>query len=108
MKVLVEMKTYEEGIVSVFCELVDNSDSDLVYKFLNFDHRKDFNQIFSLLKSIAKGVYTNYEDASKELKDSEYFDCEALDLLKEDFNGKAKDFIEKYMDSECYDGYKEE
>ena len=98
----------EEGIVSVFCELVDNSDSDLVYKFLNFDHRKDFNQIFSLLKSIAKGVYTNYEDASKELKDSEYFDCEDLDLLKEDFNGKAKDFIEKYMDSECYDEYKEE
>ena len=57
---------------------------------------------------VAEGVYINYEDASKELKDSEYFDCEYLDLLKEDFNGRAKDFLEKYMDSECYDEDTEE
>ena len=98
----------EDDIISIFCELVENADRSPVYKFLNFDHNESFNKIFSLLKSVAKGVYTNYEDASKELKDSEYFDCEDLDLLKEDFNGKARDFIEKYMDYECYSEYKEE
>jgi tetratricopeptide (TPR) repeat protein len=92
----------EEGdVISLFCQLVENSDKIQIYKFLEFEHVEEFNDVFSLLKSIAKGIYSNYEEAVKDLKNKQYLDCEYLNLVKEDFIGRAREFIEKYTASEC-------
>ena len=92
----------EEGdVISLFCQLVENSDNTWVYKFLEFEHMEDFNDIFSLLKLIADAIYSSYADAVKGIKNNEYFNCEYLDLIKGNFTGRAREVIEKYLDSEC-------
>ena len=93
----------EYNIILLFCQLVENSEKTMVYKFLDFDHADDFNDVFSLLKSVAKGVYSSYEEAVKEIESNEYLDCEYIDVIKDDFTGRAREFIEKYLVSECID-----
>jgi tetratricopeptide (TPR) repeat protein len=91
----------ENDVVSVFSQLVEYSGQELVNKFLKMQHNEEFNDVFSLLKSVAVGVYSSYDDAAGEIKGREYLDCEYLDLIRGDFTGRARDFIEKYINSEC-------
>jgi hypothetical protein len=93
----------ESIVISLFCQLIENSEKAQVYKFLDFEHEEELNDVFSLLKSVAIGIYSGYEQAVMELERKEYLNCEYMDLIRDDFTGRAKDFIEKYVASECGD-----
>ncbi len=93
----------DDYVFYIFSELVDNSDEETVYKFLNTNHNDDLNDSFLLAESIADGIYKNSDEKFNELLNNNYIDCDDINEIKYKLTGKAREFIEKYEDKICND-----